>query len=46
MRLLRDLWATSRSRTAMVALLILLGAAGCLVATVLRVAGPVLRGRR
>ncbi|MEU8242753.1 ABC transporter ATP-binding protein/permease [Actinoplanes missouriensis] len=40
MRLLRDLWATSRSRTALVAFLILLGAAGGAIA--LAVAGPVL----
>ncbi|MEU4561996.1 ABC transporter ATP-binding protein/permease [Actinoplanes sp. NPDC023936] len=43
MRLLRDLWATSRSRTALVAFLIFLGAAGGAVA--LAVAGPVLVDR-
>ncbi|WP_229074580.1 ABC transporter ATP-binding protein/permease [Actinoplanes sp. DH11] len=43
MRLLRDLWATSRSRTALVAFLIVLGAAGGAIA--LAVAGPVLVDR-
>src|SRR5690242_10804099 len=43
MRLLRDLWATSRSRTAGVAVLILLGAAG--QAGALALAGPVLVDR-
>jgi ATP-binding cassette subfamily B protein len=43
MRLLRDLWATSRSRTALVAFLILVGAAGGAIA--LAVAGPVLVDR-
>ncbi|MFC7535600.1 ATP-binding cassette domain-containing protein [Actinoplanes sp. GCM10030250] len=40
MRLLRDLWATSRSRTTLVALLIVLGAAGSALS--LALAGPVL----
>ncbi|MEU4694651.1 ABC transporter ATP-binding protein/permease [Actinoplanes sp. NPDC023714] len=43
MRLLRDLWATSRSRTALTALLILVGATGGAIA--LAVAGPVLVDR-
>ncbi|GAA2705343.1 ATP-binding cassette domain-containing protein [Actinoplanes palleronii] len=43
MRLLRDLWATSRSRTALAALLIVLGAAGS--AAALALAGPVLVDR-
>ncbi|WP_328470271.1 ABC transporter ATP-binding protein/permease [Actinoplanes sp. NBC_00393] len=43
MRLLRDLWATSRSRTALVAFLIVLGAAGS--AGALALAGPVLVDR-
>ncbi len=43
MRLLRDLWATSRSRTALAAALILLGAAGQAVA--LALAGAVLVDR-
>ncbi|WP_433824900.1 ATP-binding cassette domain-containing protein [Actinoplanes sp. CA-015351] len=43
MRLLRDLWATSRSRTALVAFLIVLGAAGGAIA--LALAGPVLVDR-
>ena len=43
MRLLRDLWATSRSRTALVALLIVLGAAG--QAGALALAGAVLVDR-
>jgi ATP-binding cassette, subfamily B, bacterial len=43
MRLLRDLWATSRSRTALVALLILVGAAG--QAGALALAGAVLVNR-
>ncbi|MEU4428483.1 ABC transporter ATP-binding protein/permease [Actinoplanes sp. NPDC024001] len=43
MRLLRDLWATSRSRTALVAILIVLGAAGS--AGALALAGPVLVDR-
>jgi ATP-binding cassette subfamily B protein len=40
MRLLRDLWATSRSRTALVAFLIVIGASGS--AASLALAGPVL----
>ncbi|WP_433382964.1 ATP-binding cassette domain-containing protein [Actinoplanes sp. CA-142083] len=43
MRLLRDLWATSRSRTALVAFLILIGAAG--QAGALALAGAVLVNR-
>ncbi|MDI6105516.1 ABC transporter ATP-binding protein/permease [Actinoplanes sp. NEAU-A12] len=43
MRLLRDLWATSRSRSALVAFLIVLGAAGS--ASALALAGPVLVDR-
>src|SRR5690242_9970870 len=43
MRLLRELWETSRSRTALVALLIVLGAAG--QAGALALAGPVLVNR-
>src|SRR3954464_7321288 len=43
MRLLRDLWATSRRRTALTALLILLGAAG--QAGALALAGAVLVNR-
>jgi ATP-binding cassette subfamily B protein len=43
MRLLRDLWATSRSRTGLVALLILLGAAG--QASAFALAGAVLVDR-
>src|SRR5919205_2835204 len=43
MRLLRDLWATSPRRTALVALLIVLGAAG--QAGALALAGPVLVDR-
>jgi len=43
MRLLRDLWATSRSRTALAAVLILLSAAG--QAGALALAGPVLVDR-
>jgi ATP-binding cassette subfamily B protein len=43
MRLLRDLWVTSRSRTALAAFLIVLGAAGS--AGALALAGPVLVDR-
>ena len=43
MRLLRDLWATSRSRSALVAFLIVLGGAGS--ASALALAGPVLVDR-
>ncbi|GIE74802.1 hypothetical protein Aph02nite_07520 [Actinoplanes philippinensis] len=43
MRLLRDLWATSRSRTALVAFLIVIGASGS--AGSLALAGPVLVDR-
>ncbi|WP_305790212.1 ATP-binding cassette domain-containing protein [Symbioplanes lichenis] len=43
MRLLRDLWATSPRRTALIALLIVLGAAGS--AAALGLAGPVLVDR-
>ncbi len=43
MRLLRDLWATSRSRTSLVAVLIMLGAAGSALS--LALAGPVLVDR-
>ncbi|GIE31248.1 hypothetical protein Ait01nite_042930 [Actinoplanes italicus] len=43
MRLLRDLWATSRSRTALVAFLIVIGASGS--AASLALAGPVLVDR-
>jgi ATP-binding cassette, subfamily B, bacterial len=43
MRLLRDLWATSRSRTALVAFLIVIGASGA--AGSLALAGPVLVDR-
>ncbi|GAA1620303.1 ABC transporter ATP-binding protein/permease [Actinoplanes couchii] len=43
MRLLRDLWATSRSRTTLVAFLIVIGAAGS--AGSLALAGPVLVDR-
>ncbi|MEV6305271.1 ABC transporter ATP-binding protein/permease [Actinoplanes sp. NPDC051861] len=43
MRLLRDLWATSRSRTALVAFLIVIGASGSAIS--LALAGPVLVDR-
>src|SRR5689334_10315803 len=43
MRLLRDLWATSRSRTALIAFLIVIGASGS--AGSLALAGPVLVDR-